>query len=216
MQRSIETNQSATPPVTLITVTFNSEKYLEETIQSVIDQSYNNIEYIIIDGGSTDNTVEIIKKYRDEIDYWVSEKDRGIYHAMNKGIRAASGEMEHVGERFPKEFPMYYLFSTPFKHPAMFVSRKLYENIGLYDEHCGLAADYDLMLRIIKENYTIKYIDKVLTNVRLVGVSTSGSASASSGELYNIIQQNTDSRFLAILGISGRKMIKLASKLKSG
>ena len=71
---------------------FNGAKYLEQTIQSVIDQSYNNVEYIIIDGGSTDGTFDIIKKYEDQIDYWVSEKDNGIYDAMNKGIVLASGE----------------------------------------------------------------------------------------------------------------------------
>jgi len=80
------------PLVSIITVVYNGEKYLEETIKSVINQTYNNVEYIIIDGGSTDGTLEIIKKYEDAIDYWVSEKDAGIYDAMNKGIERASGE----------------------------------------------------------------------------------------------------------------------------
>lgn len=73
------------PLISIITVVFNGEKYLEETIQSVINQTYSNVEYIIIDGGSTDGTLDIIKKYEDQIDYWVSEKDKGIYDAMNKG-----------------------------------------------------------------------------------------------------------------------------------
>ena len=79
------------PLISVITVVLNGEKYLEETIQSVINQTYPNVEYIIIDGGSTDGTLDIIKKYEDKIDYWVSEKDKGIYDAMNKGIRAACG-----------------------------------------------------------------------------------------------------------------------------
>lgn len=62
------------PLISIITVVYNGEKYLEETIQSVINQTYENVEYIIIDGGSTDGTLEIIKKYEDKIDYWVSEK----------------------------------------------------------------------------------------------------------------------------------------------
>jgi glycosyltransferase involved in cell wall biosynthesis len=75
----------------VITVVLNSEKTLEETIKSVINQTYPNVEYIIIDGGSTDGTLDIIKKYEDYIDYLVSEPDDGIYDAMNKGVRLALG-----------------------------------------------------------------------------------------------------------------------------
>lgn len=81
------------PLVTIITVVFNGEKYLEQTIQSVINQNYDNVEYIVIDGGSTDGTVDIIRKYEDKIDYWVSEPDGGLYYAMNKGIQLATGEL---------------------------------------------------------------------------------------------------------------------------
>ena len=80
------------PLVSIITVCLNSEKHLEQTIQSVLGQTYDNIEYIIIDGGSTDKTLDIIKKYEERINYWVSEPDKGIYDAMNKGIIFAKGE----------------------------------------------------------------------------------------------------------------------------
>ena len=82
-----------TPLVSIITVVYNGEKYLEQTIQSVINQTYKNIEYLIIDGGSTDKTLDIIKQYEKHISYWVSEADNGLYDAMNKGIGIAKGEL---------------------------------------------------------------------------------------------------------------------------
>jgi glycosyltransferase involved in cell wall biosynthesis len=80
------------PEVSIVTVSFNVVNTIENTILSVINQTYPNIEYIIIDGGSTDGTVDIIKKYDDKISYWISEPDNGIYDAMNKGIDNATGE----------------------------------------------------------------------------------------------------------------------------
>jgi glycosyltransferase involved in cell wall biosynthesis len=81
------------PLVSIITVVFNGEKYLEKTIHSIIKQTYNNIEYIIIDGGSSDGTIEIIKNYEDYITYWISEPDTGMYNALNKGISKSSGSI---------------------------------------------------------------------------------------------------------------------------
>lgn len=81
------------PLVSIITIVYNGEKHLETAIQSVLNQSYKNIEYLIIDGQSTDRTVEIIKKYEAAIDYWLSEPDRGISDAFNKGIAKASGDI---------------------------------------------------------------------------------------------------------------------------
>jgi len=80
------------PLISIITVVYNGEQYLEETILSVINQTYDNVEYIIIDGGSSDETLDIIKKYEDRIDYWVSEKDDGISDAFNKGVKVSSGD----------------------------------------------------------------------------------------------------------------------------
>lgn len=102
------------PLISIITVVFNGEKYLEETIQSVINQTYDNVEYIIIDGSSTDGTIDIIKKYEDKIDYWVSEKDSGIYDAMNKGIKIATGEwinFMNAGDGFFENDTLNSIFS---------------------------------------------------------------------------------------------------------
>ncbi len=81
------------PRISVITIVFNGEKHLEQAIASVRGQTYDNIEYIVVDGGSTDGTLGIVRKHEDRIDRWVSEPDNGIYDAMNKGIALASGEI---------------------------------------------------------------------------------------------------------------------------
>jgi len=80
------------PQFSIITVTYNAEQWLERTILSVLSQSYSGIEYIIIDGASHDETVNIIKQYEAGVAYWVSEPDKGLYDAMNKGLRRATGD----------------------------------------------------------------------------------------------------------------------------
>ena len=103
------------PLITVITVVYNNVKHIEETIQSVINQTYSNIEYIIIDGGSTDGTVDVIKKYADRIVYWVSEPDKGIYDAMNKGICKATGAwigIMNSGDTFHSKTVLYDVFGV--------------------------------------------------------------------------------------------------------
>lgn len=80
------------PLISIITAVYNGEKHLEQTIQSIINQTYKNIEYIIIDGGSSDGTINIIKKYEHKITYWISEPDKGISDAFNKGVQLAKGD----------------------------------------------------------------------------------------------------------------------------
>mgnify|MGYP001449391678 CR=1 FL=1 len=91
----LQTNKkivSEKPLLTIITATFNSEKYLEECLLSLYNQNYSNYEHIVVDGGSTDRTVDIIKKYEHKIAYWCSKSDSGIYDAFNKGMQLAKGK----------------------------------------------------------------------------------------------------------------------------
>ncbi len=110
--------------ISIITVCYNSVKYFEETIESVLSQNYDNFEYIIIDGGSTDGTLDIIRKYEDRLAYWVSEPDKGLYDGMNKGIAKASGDI--IGMINSDD---YYLPDAFKKVAAAFAGKNLDENI---------------------------------------------------------------------------------------
>lgn len=90
LRKEISTDQ---PVISIITAVLNGEKTIDQTIRSVLNQTYENIEYIVIDGGSTDNTIDILKKYDDKITYWMSSPDRGLYDAMNRGIAHSSGTL---------------------------------------------------------------------------------------------------------------------------
>ncbi len=81
------------PKISVVTPSYNQGRFLEETIRSVLDQNYPNLEYLIIDGGSDDNSVEVIKKYESKLSYWTSERDKGQYEAINKGFSRATGEI---------------------------------------------------------------------------------------------------------------------------
>ena len=91
-KKFIKRSDLALPLITIITVTYNCETFLERSIKSVLNLSYKNFEFIIIDGGSSDGTLDLIKKYDKFIDFWISEKDKGIYAAMNKGAKFANGD----------------------------------------------------------------------------------------------------------------------------
>src|ERR1051326_2778110 len=81
------------PKISIVTPSFNQAEFFEQTLRSVLDQNYPNLEYVVIDGGSTDGSVDIIKKYADKLTYWVSEKDKGQYDAINKGFSHTTGEI---------------------------------------------------------------------------------------------------------------------------
>ncbi len=93
--------------ISIITVVYNGEKTIRQALRSVISQSYSDIEYIVIDGKSTDNTIKIINEYRDKIDIFISEKDNGLYDALNKGIRLSTGDVIgilHADDRYTDRY----------------------------------------------------------------------------------------------------------------
>ena len=119
------------PKISIITVVWNDSVGLKKTIESVINQSYGNVEFIVVDGGSSDNTVEIIKKYEKYIDYWVSEKDQGIYDAMNKGIRAATGtwvNFMNAGDCFVDNMVLNNIQFEAFDNELLLYGKKMQNN----------------------------------------------------------------------------------------
>jgi glycosyltransferase involved in cell wall biosynthesis len=137
---------------TIITVVLNNAKYIEDTIKSVIIQNNENIEYIIIDGGSTDGTVDIINKFNEDIDLWISEKDNGIYDAMNKGLIYSTGKYigiinsgdlyEHkalsiIENYFNKNTKLDFIFGTVNKKKIKygFNKKKIFWSFDFYPSH---------------------------------------------------------------------------------
>ncbi len=203
---------------TVITVCFNSEKTIEKTIQSVLNQTYKSIEYLIIDGNSSDRTMEIVKQYEPLFEgrmKWISEPDNGIYDAMNKGIRLASGELigiinsDDYYEIDAVENMMAAMSGEPYQilygamrtikngiersisigshlflregmiaHPACFITKRLYDELGVYDTEFVSAADYDFMLRMADNNPDVHFqpIYKVIANFATGGMCASSKA----------------------------------------
>ncbi|WP_338355663.1 glycosyltransferase [uncultured Marinobacter sp.] len=160
------------PKLSIITVSFNCRDELERTIKSVLAQSIKSIEYIVIDGGSQDGTYDLLKSYSDQIDYWVSERDSGIYDAMNKGCAVAQGEgvlFLNAGDYIvgdlldddimvPAFIPVKIRYRNGFERLQKIRSVKsgmpcshqgiIFKNKGvLYDRRFEICSDYDYFLR---------------------------------------------------------------------
>lgn len=128
------------PKISIVTATYNAIDNIEDTILSVINQDYPNMEYIIIDGGSTDGTLDVIRKYNNFIAKWISEPDCGLYDAMNKGIKMATGTwitMRNSGDFFAEKNSLSKLFSDPINEDIDFVCGAAYRitDLGYYIAH---------------------------------------------------------------------------------
>lgn len=120
------------PKLSIITPNYNNDIYLEDTIKSVLNQNYPNLEYIIIDGGSTDNSCQIIKKYENRLAYWVSEKDDGIYNAIQKGFEKSTGEI------------MGWINSDDLYHPhSLFLLAEMFNTFPNVRWLSGTATTFD-------------------------------------------------------------------------
>jgi len=124
-----QTKNIMLPSISVITVVYNSVDLIEQSIKSVLEQDYPNLEYIIIDGGSTDNTTQVIKKYEDKISLFISEPDKGIYDAMNKGIEYAHGEwinFMNSGDCFFTSDVLSKVFSSEIDNTIKFIYSDYY------------------------------------------------------------------------------------------
>lgn len=147
-------NSKSLPLISIITVVYNGEKYLEKTINSIQEQTYQNIEYIIVDGGSSDRTLEIAKNYEDFIDILVSEKDNGIYDAMNKGIVMASGD--YIGFLNADDWYETNALESIFSSTKFDDSYDIvYGNFNICDLNSNYIYTYKSSLNKIKNTMTI-------------------------------------------------------------
>ena len=140
------------PLISIITVALNSKKFLQQSINSVLNQSYKNYELIIIDGQSTDGTLNVLKKNNSKIDFWISEKDKGIYDAMNKGIKKSRGSiisilnsddiyykntLKMATNYFNQHQNIDFLFGSVIKYKLLYGYRpwKIHWSFGFYSTH---------------------------------------------------------------------------------
>jgi len=209
--------------VSLITVAYNAAQHIRSCIESILQQDYPHIEYIIIDGNSIDGTQVIVESYGNRIARFISEEDNGLYDAMNKGISLASGDIvgilnaddfypnPHVISKVVEQFKhaqtdtvfadlvfvteedlnkvVRYFPGKGFHlgwlskgmippHPTFFVKREAYIKHGSFDTSFKIAADFDLILRLLhKHGLSYSYIPEVLVKMRTGGLSTQGTAS---------------------------------------
>jgi glycosyltransferase len=215
--RSTYSRKKNTLKVTIITVVYNNYKYIESALKSVTLQDYPNIEYVVIDGGSTDGTLDILNMYSNKISIMVSEPDEGIYDAFNKGLKYSTGDivgflnsddlfetdhtisllvdaftredidgvygnLNYVDQQDVNHFTRHWKSSHYSKwkiwngwappHPTFYLKKSVYNQIGTYNSTYRIAADYDLILRVLlKSKFKIGFLDSSIIRMRNGGCS---------------------------------------------
>lgn len=247
--------------LSIITINYNNLKGLKRTVESVVNQTWQEFEYIVIDGGSTDGSAAYIESQSSKIDYWVSESDKGIYNAMNKGIAKATGEYlfflnsgDHFNsinalknnimclqnediiyfdinlidkgvsyvKRSPKELRFSYLIFETLPHQSTFIKRKLFTEIGYYDESIRIVSDWKfLIIAIIKHKVSYKYVEEVLTTFYLDGLSSLGDYSNERKEVLKdefavFIEDTNELNYLRMVVNNLRKSRKIKWLIKLG
>ena len=241
--------------VSIITVCYNSSKTIDDTIRSVNFQTYSDIEHIFIDGLSSDNTVEKITHRSKRNNLIISEKDKGLYDAINKGISNAGGDvigilhsddffnspdiildlatkiqkenldaiygdLEYVNETNTNKTVRYWK-SCEFTprlirkgwmpaHPTLFLKKEVFKKHGLFDLSFKISADYDFMLRILKDkSLKFGYLPRVITNMRIGGVSNKNlkNITIKMIEDYKAIRKNKSGNIITLI-------LKNTSKIK--
>jgi glycosyltransferase involved in cell wall biosynthesis len=230
------------PPVTVITVVYNGAAHLEETIRSVQSLDYDNIAHMVVDGGSTDGTVDLIRKYESQLVWWISEPDHGIYDAMNKGWAAASPDSyilflgagdiisslpAHLGEFRPHEVPYgdVQLEGRLFRGAAGFGLRcnntlhhqallvpKLLHPEPPFDTRFKVYADFDFNLRLLKSGARFVHAPEFRAAALPGGVSSRKAH----GETLRIVRKNYGLAgcALALVYLVLKKLLKKGSGLR--
>ena len=221
------------PKVSIITTTYNDKENLKKITAQVKNQDYANIEYVIVDGGSTDGTLEVIAEAAEYFGSrlkWISEKDKGIYDAINKGIRLSTGDIlgccfdQYAGPDVISKMvtimekegtdgvhgDLYYMegdkvvrywhqgqgnirFGWMPGHPTLYLRKSVYDKYGLYKTDYRISADYEFMIRILKDDKVkLSYLPEVLIYMSHGGTSTNslGAYLAGMKEGHRALREN--------------------------
>lgn len=204
--------------ISIITINYNNRNGLQQTMDSVLQQTaVHEIEYNVIDGGSSDGSKELIQQYETKLNYWVSEPDNGVYDAMNKGIAKAKGEYllflnsgdylynqdvvakciakmkndqlyygqlqvtDSLGganiNSYSESLPFSFFVQGTLPHPATFIHRSLFAEVGLYNDSMEICADWEFFIRAVcLHNATYSYLDFPISSWSIGGISTRSEA----------------------------------------